>query len=183
MSNAFDESMSAIEGIRRTVEEAKQKLHSHFIKLVGNSEVTLPVHPEMVGKCQLPWVQEAIIAHETSPKGTEYKDLFKLLSENPKPMPMSEPDAKTLLAIVQHVDAKLSEKFVEKSYAAIRGMVHECDMITEAKGFLNQHAQEIVKAYTLGLGTDYREEFLGRYGEPRTPENSPEVSPWRHGAP
>ncbi len=181
MPTAFEKSMQSIQKMRQRLQEAEQDINAEFLNLFKSDEINLMINPEMLSHCRLEWVQQAVTAHETPPPGTEYKDLIAVLEQNAKPQPMSEPDAKTVLALIQHVERKIDAQLMIKMQSILKTARMECDLIREAKITLNRHAHETIHAMTLGIGNHYNEEWIGRYGTTRTAENTPAKTPWTGG--
>lgn len=193
MATIFDHYLSSVQKVNDTLREAGKEIERIFIDMLKNrDQLSLVINPEMVEACQLPWVKAAFIKHEQSPDGINYVELKSVLEKNNEwhkktKSPMGEPDAKTLLAMVESTSIKLQgelKEVMQETRSFLKSTEIKTALIGEALSYLQDHSEKIVSAYKLGLHDTYQEEWTGRFGATKTPEMKAEeqlANPWRGG--
>lgn len=187
MSQAFEYDLKIVDDIEKIFDQAKAEIDKKLHSLLRSGDYDLPVNPEMLRTCELSWVKHAIVEHQSPPHGLEHAKLMDLLNtkaENTERF--EEPDAKALVALIGSGRLRLNERFnsiiSNELHKTSKLLQEECHIIKNSHKELEEHAHKIIDKMTLGLdrGTEFKETWIGNYGEKRTSENTAPEDSWTH---
>lgn len=159
--------------IESKLNKVSAALADDFRKLLEAGKITLFLHPEMLGACQVDWVKDAIVQHSQNP--LSYQDFHTQTQANALPEPMPEADGKTLIALAQEINHRLDEHLTIVVSNSLKHARLETHLVKEAKEYVAAYVQKVEAACTLGLGEQYRDQFTKGYG---TPIAEPEGFQW-----
>ncbi len=155
--------LRVIHTIERKLEAVSAELAKDFRELLEAGKVTLHLHPQMVGKCELPFVQD-LVARDARGE-LPFSEYRRLTEGFTLPQPMPEPDAKTLIGLSQKINHALDERLTIVVANNLKNARTETLLVKEAKEYVQDYIERVKAAYTLGLGPDFRAQYTD-YGTP-----------------
>lgn len=166
--------MESLERASTALKRAEDDVRSAFQQIREQDQYRLPINPEMVHACEKPWIIDMVtMYHEDK---LNLLSMRRMMEEKAQAGELGhflkEPDAKTLLALIEQVDKRLLDKMMDAVEKQMDRSQREIAVAQESRQMLKGYRDQVVQAYTLGLGNDYRPEWLGEYGhkaEPASP--------------
>lgn len=176
-NTSWDAIQVSLDQAGKMLDRADDLIRAEFEKIQSTGQYRLPINPEMVQSCEKDWVIGLVnMYHNDQLNVATLKQTLKEKDGDVRPL-MGEGDAKTLTALIHHVDGQVMDNMMDavtKQLASAKLHVH---LAKDARNFLSDYRQRVYDAYTMGLGKDYKEQWKGKYGHKAEADTQPE---WRY---
>lgn len=167
---------TSLDHAEKMLARAGDLLREEFRKLRDADQYRLPLNPEMVASCEKDWVIGLVnLYHNDQLTLPVLQKVLKEQDADVRPM-MKETDAKTLTALIEHVDRQVVDRMMQAVSEQMNSIKLHIELAREARSFLTDYRGRVHDSYTMGLGSDYKEQWAGKYGHAQPANQEPE---WR----
>lgn len=164
---------NSLEQASRMLDRAENLIRDEFEKIQASGQYRLPVNPDMVQSCEKDWIIGMVnLYHDGQLNMATLKKVLQERDHEVRPL-MGEGDAKTLTALIEHVDGQVVDKMMQSVTEQLASAKLQLQLAQDARKFLGDYRQRVYDAYTMGLGKDYKEQWAGKYGH-RIEDKGPE---------
>ncbi len=173
-SSTWDTIQSSIDQATKMLNRADDLIRKEFENIQASGQYRLPINPEMVQSCEKDWVIGMVnLYHDGQLNIAALKKILKEKDSDVRPL-MGEGDAKTLTALIEHVDSQVMNNMMDAVTKQMASAKLHLQLAQDARNFLSDYRQRVYDAYTMGLGKDYKDQWIGKYGHKSEDGNKPE---------